>query len=91
MAILWFSKATKLEDFKVKDLRKERLVQEVQQDQLVTRMRHAQDEYDGILAAAAEPGLGDAELDIAAYKMEQASKSMLQTDLIRGAGQARHR
>ena len=80
MAILWFSKATKLEDFKVKDLRKERLVQEVQQDQLVTRMRHAQDEYDGILAAAAEPGLGDAELDIAAYKMEQSAKRKGKTE-----------
>jgi hypothetical protein len=74
MAILWFGKATKLENFKVKDLRKERLIQEVQQDQLVTRMRHAQDEHDGILAAAAEPGLGDGELDVAAYKMDQASK-----------------
>jgi len=74
MAILWFGKAIKLEDLKIKDLRSERLVQEVQQDQLVSRMRHAQDEHDGILAAAAEPGLSDAEIDIAAYKMEQAFK-----------------
>jgi len=74
MAILWFNKARKIEDFKTNDLRKERIAQEVQQDQLVTRMRRAQDEHDGTLAAAAEPGLSDADLDIAAYKMEQASK-----------------
>ena len=42
MAILWFGKAKTLEDFKVKDLRKERLRQEVEQDQLVIRMKRAQ-------------------------------------------------
>jgi hypothetical protein len=74
MGILWFGKATKLEDLNVKDLRVERLSLEVQQDQLVSRMKRNQSEHDGILSAAAEPGLGDAEIDIAAYKMEQALK-----------------
>ena len=74
MAILWFGKAKTLEDFKVKDLRKERLRQEVEQDQLVIRMKRAQDEYDGFLDAASEPGLSDAEVDVAAYKMDVATK-----------------
>ena len=74
MAVLWFGKAKKLEDLKPKDLKKERLVQEVQQDQLVSRIKRAQDEYDGMLDAASEPGLTDAEVDIAAYKMDLAQK-----------------
>ena len=74
MAILWFGKAKNLEALKVGDLKKERLVQEVQQDQLVTRLRRSQDEYDGMLDAASEPGLTEAELDIAAYKMDLAQK-----------------
>ena len=74
MAVLWFGKAKKLEDLKEKDLKKERLVQEVQQDQLVSRIRRAQDEYDGMLDAAGEPGLSDGELDVAAYKMDMADR-----------------
>lgn len=74
MPVLWFGRAKKLEDLKVRDLRKERLRQEVEQDQLVMRMRRAQDEYDGLLEGASEPGLSDAEVDIAAYKMDQATK-----------------
>ena len=74
MGILGFGKAKKLEDLNIKDLKKERLVQEVQQDQLVTRIRRAQEEYDGLLDAASEPGLGDAETDVAAYKMGLASR-----------------
>ena len=74
MAILWFGKAKTLEDLKVKDLKKERLVQEVRQDQLVSRIKRAQDEHDGLLDAASEPGLTDAEVDIAAYKMDLALK-----------------
>ena len=35
MGILWFGGAMSLEDLKEKDLKKEKLVQEVQQDQLV--------------------------------------------------------
>ncbi len=80
MGILWFGKAANLEDLKEKDLKKERLVQEVQQDQLVTRMKNAQGEYDALLAAASEPGLTDAELDIAAYKMEQSAKRRDRTE-----------
>ena len=74
MGILGFGKARKLEDLKIRDLRKERLVQEVQQDQLLTRVRRAQGEYDGLLDAATEPGLSDAEIDVAAYKMDLASR-----------------
>ena len=74
MGILGFGRARKLEDLKIKDLRKERLVQEVQQDQLLTRIRRAQEEYVGLLEAASEPGLSDAEIDVAAYKMDLASR-----------------
>ena len=74
MGILGFGRARKLEDLKIKDLKKERLVQEVQQDQLLTRLRRAQQEHDGLLEAASEPGLGDAEIDVAAYKMDMASR-----------------
>jgi len=74
MGILWFGGAASLEDLKEKDLKRERLVQEVQQDQLVTRVKNAQGDYEGLLQAASEPGLTDAEVDIAAYKMDQASK-----------------
>jgi hypothetical protein len=74
MGILWFGKAKTLEDLKEKDLKKERLVLEVQQDQLVNRVKYAQAEYDALLDAASEPGLSDSEIDIAAYKMDQATK-----------------
>ena len=80
MGILWFGKAATLEDLKEKDLKKERLIQEVQQDQLVTRLKNAQREYAALLEAASEPGLADAEIDIAAYKMEQASKRKDRTE-----------
>lgn len=80
MAILWFGKANNLEALKVGDLKKERLVQEVQQDQLVTRLRRSQDEYDGLLDAASEPGLTEAELDIAAYKMDVTQKRKARTE-----------
>ena len=74
MGILGFGGAASLEDLKEKDLKRERLVQEVQQDQLVTRVKNAQGDYEGLLQAASEPGLTDAEVDIAAYKMDQESK-----------------
>ncbi len=80
MGILGFGRAKKLEDLNVKGLKKERLVQEVQQDQLVTRIRRAQDEYDGLLDAASEPGLSDAEIDVAAYKMDLAAKRKDKTE-----------
>ena len=80
MGILWFGRAASLEDLKEKDLKKEKLVQEVQQDQLVTRLKNAQGEYDALLEVASEPGLTDAEIDIAAYKMDQASKRKDRTE-----------
>jgi hypothetical protein len=75
MGILGFGRATKLENLKVNDLKKERLVQEVRQDQLLVRLRHAQDQFDGLLESASEPGLSDAEIDVAAYKMSQVTKA----------------
>jgi len=74
VAVLWFGRAKNLDDLKPGDLKKERIVQEVQQDQLVSRIKRAQDEYDGFLDAASEPGLTDAEIDISAYKMDMALK-----------------
>ncbi len=75
MGILGFGGVTKLEDLKVTDLKKERLTQEVKQDQLLTRVRHAQEQYDSLLEVASEPGLSDAEVDVAAYKMSQITKA----------------
>ena len=80
MGILGFGKVTKLEDLSVNDLKKERLTQEVKQDQLLTRLRLAQDQYDGLLEAASEPGLSEAEIDAAAYKMEMAAKARTRTE-----------
>ena len=75
MGILGFGGVTKLEDLKVTDLKRERLTQEVKQDQLLTRVRHAQEQYDSLLEVASEPGLSDAEVDVAAYKMSQITKA----------------
>ena len=75
MGILGFGGATKLEDLKVKDLKKERLTQEVKQDQLLIRIRHTQEQYDSMLEVASEPGHSDADVDVSAYKMSQLSKS----------------
>ena len=75
MGILGFGGVTKLEDLKVTDLRKERLTQEVKQDQLLARVRHAQEQNDSLLEVASEPGLSDAEVDVAAYKMSQIAKA----------------
>ena len=80
MGILGFGSVAKLEDLKVDDLKKERLTQEVKQDQLLTRLRMAQDQYDGLLEAASEPGLNNAEIDAAAYKMEMAGKAKTRTE-----------
>ena len=75
MGIFGFGGVTKLEDLKVGDLKKERLTQEVKQDQLLVRVRHAQEQYDSLLEVASEPGLSDAEVDVAAYKMSQINKT----------------
>ena len=80
MGILGFGSVAKLEDLKIDDLKKERLTQEVKQDQLLARLRQAQDQYDGLLEAASEPGLNDAEIDAAAYKMEMAAKAKTRTE-----------
>ncbi len=80
MGILGFGRAKKLEDLKIRDLKKERIVQEVQQDQLGTRMKNAQGGYDALLEVASETGLTDAEINIAAYKMDQASKRKDRTE-----------
>ena len=80
MGILGFGRARKLEDLKIEDLKKERLVQEVQQDQLLTRIRRAQEEHDGLLEAASEPGLSDAEIDVSAYKMDLATRRKDKTE-----------
>ena len=75
MGILGFGGVTKIEDLKTSDLKKERLTQEVKQDQLLVRLRHAQEQHDSLLEVASEPGLSDAEVDVAAYKMSQISKT----------------
>ena len=75
MGILGFGKVNKLEDLKIKDLKKERLVQEVRQDQLLVRVRRSQDQFDSLLDAASELGLSDADIDVAAYKMSQIQKT----------------
>ncbi len=90
MSILGFGRARKLEDLKIDDLRKEKVVQEVEQDKLLTAVRRAavrraQEEYDRRLEIASVPGVGDAERDVAAYRMSQASKrkSRAEADLQR--------
>ena len=80
MGILGFGNATKLEDLKVNDLKKERLTQEVRQDQLLVRVRHAQEQYDSIVQSASEPGMNDAEIDVAAYKLSQIKKTRDRTE-----------
>lgn len=74
MGILWFGRARTLEDLNVKDLGKERIRQEVEQDKMISRIRRAQDEYDGYLDAASEPYAGDAEIEVSAYKMYRVMK-----------------
>ena len=75
MGLFGFGRARKLQDLKVNDLKKERLTQEVKQDQLIVRIRHAQEQHDGLLESASEPGVTDGEVDAAAYKMGQVNKT----------------
>ena len=75
MGIFGFGKARKIQDLNVKDLKKERITQEVKQDQLLTRIRKSGDQYNALLESASEPGLSDAEIDSAAYKMGQITKT----------------
>ena len=80
MAFLWFGKQKKLEDMKIKDLRNEIVKQQVEQDQLVSVMRRGQEQYDGYLEAASEPGLMEADVQIAAQKMDLAEKRKLKAE-----------
>ena len=75
MGLFGFGRARKLQDLKGNDLKKWRLTQEVKQDQLIVRIRHAQEQHDGLLGSASEPGVTDGEVDAAAYKMGQVNKT----------------
>ena len=66
---------TKLENLDVKLLKRERITQEVRQDQLRVRLRNAQEQYDSLLELASEPGISDGEIDVAAYRMSEVSKT----------------
>ncbi len=75
MAIFGFGGAKKLEDIKLNELQDERVRLEVRRDQMMRRIREAQEDYDGHHEVGANMrGLADAELDIIAYKMEQAQR-----------------
>lgn len=80
MGILGFGNAKKIEDLKMNDLKRERLTQEVRQDQLLTRIRNATEQYDSLVQAASEPGMSDAEIDVAAYKLSQIKKTRDRTE-----------
>ncbi len=73
MAFLGLGKPRKLEDLKIDDLRRERVKQEMEQDMLLTAIQRAQQEYDRLLEMASEPGVNDAERNVAAYRMSHAS------------------
>ena len=85
MTFLGLGKPRKLEDLKIDDLRKERVKQEMEQDMLLTAIQRAQEEYDRLLEMASEPGVSNAERNVAAYRMSHASKrkSRAEADLCR--------
>ena len=74
MGILGFGRAKKLEDLKMEDLQKERVVQEVEQDKQLRAIKRLQEEYDRRLELASQPDVGSAERDVHAYQMSIASK-----------------
>ncbi len=74
MGILGFGRAKRLEDLKMGELRKERAVQEVEQDKQLRGIKRLQEEYDRRLGLASDPGVGSAERDVHAYQMSIASK-----------------
>lgn len=74
MGILGFGRAKKLEDLKMGDLQKERVVQEVEQAKQLRSIKGLQQEYDRRLEVASDPGVGSAERDVHAYQMSIASK-----------------
>lgn len=49
---------------KIKDLEREKLVQQVQYDQLLSRQRRSGAETEGLLEAASEPGITESEKDL---------------------------
>jgi len=75
MGLLGFGRVTKLENLDVKLLKRERITQEVRQDQLLVRLRNAQEQYDSLLELASGPGISDGEIDVAAYRMSEVSKT----------------
>ena len=81
MGILGFGRANKLEDLKIDDLRRERVVQEVEQDNSLRAIRRAQQEYDRRLQLASEPGVSAAERDVAAYRMKLARKTKMRAEV----------
>mgnify|MGYP001162128653 FL=1 len=75
MGIFGFGKVKKIQDLSIKDLNKERIRQEVKQDQLLARIRKAGEQYDALLESASEPGMTDGDIDAASYRQAQISKS----------------
>ena len=80
MAILGFGRAKRLDDLKIRDLRKERTALEVQQDLHLTAIRRAEEDYSRRREFASEPGVSDAERNVAAYHMSIASKSKVKAE-----------
>lgn len=75
MGIFGFEKVRKIQDLSIKDLKKEKIGQEVKQEQLLARIRKAGQQYDALLESSSEPGMTDEDIDTAAYRMGQISKS----------------
>ena len=75
MGLFGFGKAKTIQDLKVKDLKKEKINQEVKQEQLLSRIRTSGEQYESILESTSEQGLSDGEIDAAAYRMSQINKT----------------
>ena len=75
MGLFGFGKVRKIQDLSIKDLNKERIKQEVKQDQLLARIRKAGEQCDALLESASEPGMTDGDIDAASYRKDQISKS----------------
>lgn len=75
MGLFGFGKARNIQDLSIKNLHKERIGQEVKQDQLLALIRKAGEQFDALLESASEPGMTDGDIDAAAYSMGQISKS----------------
>ena len=75
MGLFGFGKVRKIQDLSIKDLNKERIKQEVKQDQLLARIRKAGEQYNALLESASEPGMTDGDIDAASYRQAQISKS----------------